>query len=252
MKSLKIALIGYGRMGRIIEEIALSRGHQVVATIDSKDSPLWQSSTLATADIAIEFTSPSVAASNCSTLLDMGIPVVSGTTGWNDELTSLIERVKTDHSLSFFWASNFSIGVNLFFALNRQLARVMNSIMEYHVSIEETHHKHKLDAPSGTAITLAEEIIEEMPEKYKGWALTPNSASIEENILPISSTRLGEVPGIHTARYTSPVDVIELKHEAFGRQGFALGALMAAEFLAERKGFYTMQDMMALFIKKSC
>ena len=241
MQGLKIVLIGYGKMGHVIEEIAQARGHQIVLTIDRGKEALFDDPRFASSDVAIEFTAPAMAFDNCLRAIERGIPVVSGTTGWTDRQPELRARCEAGEG-TVFWSSNFSIGVNLFLQINRRVAALMQVAPNYHLSMDETHHIHKLDAPSGTAITLAEAILSERPE-LKGWELTEEAHA---ELLPITAHREGEVPGIHTVTYTSEVDRIVLTHEAFGRQGFALGAVLAAEFAHTHQGWLTMDDMLQL------
>ena len=241
MQGLKIVLIGYGKMGHVIEEIAQARGHQIVLTIDRGEEARFDDPRFTSADVAIEFTAPAMAYDNCLRTIERGIPVVSGTTGWSDRHSELRARCEAGEG-TVFWSSNFSIGVNLFLQINRRVAALMQAAPNYHLSLDETHHIHKLDAPSGTAITLAETILAERPE-LKGWELTEEAHA---DLLPITAHREGEVPGIHTVTYTSEVDRIILTHEAFGRQGFALGAVLAAEFARTHKGWLTMDDMLQL------
>lgn len=236
---MKIALIGYGKMGHEIEKIALSRGHEVVCAIDINEEYKFESEAFKSADVAIEFTSPESAFNNYKKAFQAHIPVVSGTTGWLEKLDE-IKKACAEEGQTFFYASNFSMGVNLFFAFNKYIAKVMSKFTDYDVHIEETHHIHKLDAPSGTAITLAEGVIENIDKKKK-WVLEkPESA----NDLVIQSFREGEVPGIHTVTYNSEVDTISITHDAKSRKGFALGAVLAAEFTKDKKGFLGMEDML--------
>lgn len=237
---MKIALIGYGKMGREIERIARDRGHEIVATIDMNEVEKFHSDEFKSADVAIEFTSPVSAFQNYMHAFEAGVPVVSGTTGWLDRIDQIKEACEKEGK-TFFYASNFSLGVNLFFALNNYLAQLMNRFSDYNVRIEETHHIHKLDAPSGTAITLAEGILEKV-ERKKEWSLDKKEA----DTLHIESIREGEVPGIHTVVYESPVDSIRLTHDAKSREGFALGAVLAAEFTKGKKGFLGMEDLLNL------
>lgn len=236
---MKIALIGYGKMGHEIEKIALNRGHEVVCTIDINEDDKFESPEFKSADVAIEFTSPQSAYNNYKRAFAANVPVVSGTTGWLEHIDE-IKKECTDNGKTFFYASNFSLGVNLFFALNKKLAKMMNQFKDYDVRMEETHHIHKLDAPSGTAITLAEGVLENIDAK-KEWTL--DEAKSESDLL-ITSFRKGEVPGIHTVIYESEVDSIQITHDAKSRQGFALGAVMAAEFTNGKKGFLGMEDML--------
>lgn len=236
---MKIALIGYGKMGKAIEQIAISRGHEIVSIIDINNPGGFSSDAFKSANIAIEFTTPDTAFSNYLKAFEAGIPVVSGTTGWLDKLET-IKELCAKEGKTFFYASNFSIGVNVFFALNKHLAKIMNNFPAYDVKLTETHHIHKLDAPSGTAITLAEGILENVERKNR-WTLDKEEQATD---LPIYAIREGEVPGIHEIVYDSEVDYISIKHDAKSRQGFALGAVVAAEFTAERKGFLGMEDML--------
>ena len=236
---MKIALIGYGKMGKTIEQIAISRGHEIVAHIDIDNQQDFDSKEFKSADIAIEFTAPSVAVENYRRAFNAGVSVVSGTTGW----TARMEEVKSwckEKDLAFFWTSNFSLGVNIFFAMNKYLAKIMNEFTEYEVDITETHHIHKLDAPSATAITLADGIIENLDRK-SSWELDKAS---KDNKIGIKAIREGEVPGIHTIRYESDVDSITITHDAKSRAGLALGAVVAAEFTYRKKGCLGMSDML--------
>src|SRR5690554_3201606 len=242
---MKIALIGYGKMGREIERIARDRGHEIVATIDMNEEEKFHSDEFKSADVAIEFTSPASAFQNYIHAFEAGVPVVSGTTGWLDRIDQIKEACEKEGK-TFFYASNFSLGVNLFFALNNYLAGLMNRFNDYNVRIEEIHHIHKLDAPSGTAITIAEGIIENNDSKTS-W-VNELVGSTEELIpkkdeLLIESLRIEEVPGTHTVLYSSEVDQIEFKHTAHNRDGFALGAVVAAEWLKGKKGFYQVTDI---------
>lgn len=232
---MKIALLGYGKMGKTIETIATQRGHEIVIKAD-KDSPDYD---ITSVDIAIEFSTPSSAFANISNALLHGIPVVAGTTGWLSDLEKAKEICEQQRT-GFIYASNFSIGVNLFFELNKKLAAMMSPFSQYAVSVEEIHHIHKLDAPSGTAITLAEGIIQESDKTE--WILGQAS----EQQVPITAFREGETPGTHSIFYKSHEDTIEIKHTAHSRQGFALGAVIAAEWLLGKKGFFTMKDVLSL------
>lgn len=230
---MKIALLGYGRMGKEIEKIALQRGHEIVIKA-SGEEPYDISS----ADIAIDFSIPSAAFENITNCFNNAVPVISGTTGWLDKYDDAIALCKEKNG-AFIYASNFSLGVNIFFELNQQLAKMMDALQDYQVSIEEIHHTKKLDAPSGTAITLAEGIIEGSAKST--WSL--DGESTQENI-PITAVRTPDVPGTHTITYQSDVDTIDIKHTAHNRQGFALGAVVAAEWLLGKKGIYTMKDVL--------
>ena len=235
---MKIALIGYGKMGKTIEQIAIARGHEIVARIDIDNQQDFESEEFKSADVAIEFSQPQSAMENYRRAFAAGVKVVSGTTGWLESMPEVKEACANGNT--FFYSSNYSLGVNIFFALNKYLAKIMNSFANYEVSMEETHHIHKLDAPSGTAITLAEGIIENISRK-EGWVegVEPNAQQIG-----ITSFRRDEVPGIHTIKYESDVDTITITHDAKSRAGFALGAVVAAEFIKDKTGFITMQDML--------
>lgn len=235
---MKIALIGYGKMGKTIEQIALSRGHQIVSIVDISNPEEIYSDNFKSADVAIEFTIPANAFNNYMKCFEANVPVVSGTTGWLERIGEIKEMCAKEGK-TFFYASNFSIGVNIFFALNKYLAKIMNNFPDYSVGMTETHHIHKLDAPSGTAITLAEGIIENIDRKDR-WTL---ETAEQPTDLPIHAIREGEVPGIHEVTYESDVDYISIKHDAKSRAGFALGAVVAAEFTAGKKGFLGMNDM---------
>ncbi|WP_339735125.1 4-hydroxy-tetrahydrodipicolinate reductase [uncultured Sunxiuqinia sp.] len=238
---MKIALIGYGRMGQAIEAIAKERGHEIVLTIDVENQHDLTKENLRKVDVAIEFTIPASALDNYKTCFASGVPVVSGTTGWLDRKAEVLDEMKK-HQGTFFYASNFSLGVNLFFALNKKLAELMKVRPEYNISMEEVHHTKKLDAPSGTAITLAEDLFEIHPGK-KSWTLdTPKS----DDEMHIEAIREGDVPGIHRIKYESDIDYIEIEHSAKSRQGFALGAVLAAEFSADKKGLISMNDLLNL------
>jgi 4-hydroxy-tetrahydrodipicolinate reductase len=238
---MKIALLGYGKMGRAIEAIALQEGDEVILKIDADNTDALTPEAIVNADVAIEFSRPESAFDNIRLCLENAVPVVSGTTGWLDRF----EEAKTVCAQSggaFFYASNFSIGVNIFFAVNRMLAKMMGQQPGYEVSMEETHHIHKLDAPSGTAITLANDIIENMPGK-KNWL---EGDTNDESVVPIQSFREGEVPGTHVITYDSPIDSIRIEHEAHSREGFARGALQAARWLVGKQGVFGMEDMLGL------
>ena len=238
IEQMKIALIGYGKMGHAIEQIALQRGHEIGSVIDVNNQEDFTSDAFKSADVAIEFSMPAVAMDNYRRAFAAGVPVVSGTTGWLEHLPEIKEACKAGQT--FFYASNFSLGVNIFFALNKYLAKIMNDFPAYDVRMVETHHVHKLDAPSGTAITLAEGLIDNIERKNK-WVEGKEPA---EDEIGICSVREGEVPGIHTVIYESDVDTISITHDAKSRMGFALGAVIAAEFTCGKKGFLTMQDML--------
>jgi 4-hydroxy-tetrahydrodipicolinate reductase len=233
---MKILLIGYGKMGKIIEGIALNRGHEIVGKIDVGDN---FSSFDKQADVAIEFTQPEAVVTNLKTCFDKGIPVACGTTGWLAH-KSEIENYCIEKNGTFFYASNYSLGVNLFFKLNQLLAQMMDRYPQYSVSIDETHHTQKKDAPSGTAITLAEGVIKNL-ERKKEWKL---GASDKLEALSINSFRIDPAPGTHTVKYQSAIDDLEITHTAHSREGFALGAVLVAEWLADKKGVLTMDDFL--------
>ena len=241
---MKIAIIGYGKMGRFIEQIAIQRGHTIVSTIDINNTADFQSAGFRSADVAIEFSTPPVAFDNIQQCFTNGIPVVSGTTGWTNRLDEIIKQCD-EEGKTFFYASNFSIGVNIFFAVNNYLAKLMNKYPEYDVDLTEIHHIHKLDAPSGTAITLAEGILNEIYRK-KSWRLACEGETFNPDELNITALREHETPGTHEVRYDSSVDAITIRHEAKSRAGFAFGAVLAAEFTAGKKGFYTMKDLLVI------
>lgn len=248
---MKIALIGHGKMGQMIEQIARNRGHEIVSIIDVNNQEDFDSAAFASADVAIEFTAPHVAWGNIQRAWAAGVKVVSGSTGWIGEHQAEVEAA-CQAGKTLFWASNFSIGVAIFQHINKQLARVMNRFATYGVTMEETHHIHKLDSPSGTAITLAETIIAEV-DRLNSWeegvVTQPDgsrvgSTAVADDVLRIDAVRRGEVPGIHTIFYDSEVDSITLTHDAHSREGFALGAVVAAEFVAEKQGLLGMKDLM--------
>jgi 4-hydroxy-tetrahydrodipicolinate reductase len=248
---MKIALIGYGKMGRMIEEIALSRGHEIVCRIDVDNQQDFQSEAFRSADVAIEFTAPAVAYGNVQRCFEAGVKVVSGSTGWMADHAEEVRRQCLEDGKTLFWSSNFSVGVYLFGAINRYLAKLMNNFPQYDVRMEEVHHIHKLDHPSGTAITLAEQILDEV-ERKDSWSLgtltQPDGSVVDEhtpaaNELGIDSIRRGEVPGIHSITWNSEADSITITHDAHSRRGFALGAVLAAEYTAQHSGLLTMDDM---------
>lgn len=236
---MKILLLGYGKMGKTIEQIALNRGHEIAGRIDVNNRADLDALGKEDVDVAIEFSSPEAALDNVRDCLKRGWPVVCGTTGWLEHRTEIEELCRQQHG-AFFYASNYSIGVNLFFRLNKMLARFMKGYPSYHVSMTEVHHTEKKDAPSGTAITLAEGIIEQIPTK-KRWV---NDADSQPDAVVIESLREGTVPGTHVVRYDSDVDTIEIKHVAYSRQGFALGALTAGEWLVGKEGVFGMEDLL--------
>ena len=236
---MNIAIIGYGRMGHEIETIARERGHLIQLIVDKDNVSDLNKENLGRVNVAIEFSSPATAFINVSTCLNEGIPVVSGTTGWSNDIEK-VKEICLRKGTSFIHSTNFSIGVNILFRLNAELARLAGSQNEYKVLIEEIHHTKKLDAPSGTAITLAGGIVENC-NKYKGWTFENNQT---EGFVPVRSVREGMVPGTHIISWESDSDIISIKHEAKNRKGFALGAVIAAEFVRNRKGVFTMSDVL--------
>lgn len=236
---MNLALIGYGKMGKEIETIAVSRGHKINLKIDINNPQDLTIENLQKCDAAIEFTIPDSAVNNYNICFEAGIPVVSGTTGWLDKKEEVVKHC-TEMNGTFFYASNFSLGVNLFFEINRKLAELMANRPEYNVEMTEVHHTQKLDAPSGTAISLAEDILEKLPGKTS-WV---NDKTPAENELNIKSERRGEVPGIHTIKYESEVDYIEITHDAKNRKGLAFGAVLAAEYCLDHKGILTMKKLL--------
>ena len=248
---MNIALIGYGKMGHMIESIALERGHKIVSIIDIDNQQDFDSPEFASADVAIEFTSPTAAYANYLRAFKAGVKVVSGSTGWMKEHGDDVRRMCSEEGKTLFWASNFSIGVAIFSAVNRYLAKIMNGFAQYGVHMEETHHVHKLDAPSGTAITLAEDIVAAIDRK-SSWVkgeqhLADGTVSGTNDVRPdelaIESIRRDEVPGIHSVIYDSEADSITITHDAHSRKGFALGAVLAAEYTKEHSGLLTIGDM---------
>lgn len=231
---MKIALLGYGKMGQVIEQIALERGHTIV--LKKSDGGTFDG--LENADVAIDFSVPDSAVSHITECLNRDIPIVSGTTGWLDDYYKMASLC-LDKKGSFIYSSNYSLGVNIFFELNRQLAKMMQNVKQYNVSLEEIHHTQKLDAPSGTAISLANDIIKN--SDYAEWSLTK-----ENNNLFIDAKRIENVPGTHSVFYDSKVDQIEIKHTAHSREGFAIGAIIAAEWIKDRKGLHSMKDVIGV------
>jgi 4-hydroxy-tetrahydrodipicolinate reductase len=238
---MKIALIGYGKMGKAIEEIAAQKGHNIVLKISSQNTEDLTIENLKKADVAIEFTNPQSAINNIKKSLNAGIPIVSGSTGWLQQWDE-VESYCNEKKGALLYASNFSIGVNLFFELNTYLAKLMVAYPDYNVMLEEIHHTQKKDSPSGTAITLAEQIMKHITSK-KRWV---NKESNSKEELSIVSKRIDPAPGTHTIKYTSSIDDIEITHTAHNRRGFASGAVLAAEFLHDKKGIYTMKDVLHL------
>ena len=235
---MKIALLGYGKMGKEIESIALQRNHSIVLKVDESNADTFSVEALQNADIAIEFSTPHTVIKNITKCFEAQVPIIVGTTGWYDHFSE-IEKKCADKNGTLFYASNFSLGVNLFMKVNSYLAEIMNKYETYNVEMEEIHHIHKLDKPSGTAITLANQIIEKLDRKTN-WSISEK----ENTTLFIKDKREGEVPGTHIIKYTSEVDDIEIMHKAHNRRGFALGAVIAAEFLKGKKGIFTMNDLL--------
>lgn len=235
---MKVAIIGYGKMGHEIEQVLLQRGHTVALIIDQNNAGDLNAENLADIDVAIEFTTPDTAYTNVRTCIECGTPVVSGTTGWHDRLEEL-QALCREKDSTMIWSSNYSLGVNITFRINRYLAELMNRFDAYNVSMEEIHHTQKKDAPSGTAISLANDILERVERKDK-WV---NEPTTDANAIEITSLREGTVPGTHTVTYTSEDDKIEIKHTLFSRRALALGAVVAAEFVAPRKGVFTIDDL---------
>ncbi|TPN85279.1 4-hydroxy-tetrahydrodipicolinate reductase [Aquimarina algicola] len=232
---MKIALLGYGKMGKTIEKIAIERNHTIVLKVDKED----HNYDIAEADVAIDFSIPSAAVQNITKCITAGVPIVSGTTGWLAQYDEMVSLCKEKNG-AFIYASNFSLGVNLFFELNKKLAKMMSPVEGYEPSMEEIHHTEKLDAPSGTAITLAEDIIDHTSKT--SWKLDQG----DKYAIPIAAKRIENVPGTHTVTYSSIVDDIEIKHTAHNRDGFALGAVVAAEWLQNKNGVYSMKDVLGL------
>ena len=231
---MNIALLGYGKMGKTIEKIAIERGHSIVLTIDKDDHDY----DITKADVAIDFSIPTVAFNNISNCINNQVPVISGTTGWLQDYDKAVALCKEKQG-TFIYASNFSLGVNIFFELNKTLAKMMSNLKQYNVSLEEIHHTQKLDAPSGTAISLANGIIAEH-DGYEQWKLDENA----ENTIPIVAKRIEDVPGTHTVTYQSSVDTITIEHKAHNRLGFALGAVIAAEWIIGKTGVFTMNNVL--------
>lgn len=248
---MKIALIGYGKMGKMIEQIALSRGHEIVSIIDIDNQDDFDSPAFASADVAIEFTAPHVAYGNYLRAWKHNVKIVSGSTGWLKEHGDDVRRACAEEGKTLFWASNYSIGVAIFSAVNKYLANIMNRFAQYDVEETEVHHIHKLDHPSGTGITLAEQIVERLDRKsdwQMGTLTQPDGTvvpaeNLDEGKLTINSVRRGEVPGIHSITWNSEADQITITHDAHSRQGFALGAVLAAEYTAGHRGLLTIDDM---------
>ena len=248
---MNIALIGYGKMGKMIESICKERGHKIVSIIDIDNQQDFDSPEFASADVAIEFTSPTAAYGNYLRAFKAGVKVVSGSTGWMKDHGDDVRRMCTEEGKTLFWASNFSIGVAIFSAVNRYLAKIMNQFPQYNVHMEETHHIHKLDAPSGTAITLAEEIMNDLDrktswvkgEQHLADGTVEGTNNVAADQLAIESIRRDEVPGIHSIIYDSEADCINITHDAHSRKGFALGAVLAAEYTQQHSGLLTTSDL---------
>ena len=237
---MNIALFGYGKMGKEIEAIAVKRGHAITARVDSKNPK--ESFDYSDTDVIIEFSRPEFAADNIRFAVDRSIPIIVGTTGWYDDLEEL-EAYRKSKNGAVLHATNFSVGVNAFFAVNRYLAKIMNDLDEYSAEVVEIHHTEKLDAPSGTGISLTEQIIENH-NRYSSWQNDKAEMVTGENVIPIESLRLPKVPGTHEVKYSSEIDTIEIKHTAHNRKGFALGSVMAGEWLVGKTGMFTMQDVL--------
>ena len=237
---MNIAIIGYGKMGKVIEEIAIKRGHTIVLKISSSNAHELTTENLKKADAAIEMTQPEAAKNNVLLCLEAGVPVTSGTTGWNTEIPEA-HKAAQNNNTAFLYASNYSVGVNIFFELNQALAKLMNGHGDYDVKMTEIHHTQKKDSPSGTAITLANQVIDNLSRKTK-WS----EEETGDDILHITALREEGVPGTHTVTYTSAIDDIEITHTAHNRTGFALGAVLAAEFIAGKKGVFTMKDVLGI------
>ena len=236
---MRITIIGYGRMGHEVERIAIKRGHEIVLKIDKDNTEDFDSDLFVKSNAAIEFTTPATAYENITGCIHRGVPLVSGTTGWTSQLPQVKDLVASK-GVSFLYASNFSIGVNILFRLNRKLAAIMNGLPDYDVEMGEIHHIMKKDSPSGTAISLAEDIINEC-ERYESWH--PDEPGNEGSIR-INSKRIGQVTGTHKIKWNSDIDAISLEHKSHSRQGFALGAVIAAEFIQNKKGVFTMNDLL--------
>ena len=240
---MNIVLAGYGKMGQMVESIAIERGHDVILKIDVDNLDDFNPAKLEKACVVIEFTKPETAFDNVIRCIECGVPIVSGTTGWYARLEEA-KKFCIERNGSMLCTSNFSLGVNIFFEINRQLARIMNRFPEYSANIEETHHTQKLDAPSGTAITLAEDVINEI-DRIEKWKLADDDSG-NHAVLPIQAIRKDNIPGTHSVKYSSAIDDIEIIHTARNRKGFALGAVLAAEYIYERKGVFTMRDLLEI------
>lgn len=240
---MKIAIIGYGRMGKTVERLALKHGDTITCRIDVDNTDEFNSEAFRSSDVAIEFSIPATARENVMRALRAGVPVVSGTTGWKDSLPEVEEECKKLGG-SLMWSSNFSVGVNIFMAVNRRLTRIMSAFPSYRPHIVETHHIHKLDHPSGTAVTLADDIVELDPG-FTGWQETDDHEQLPDNLLPVNYIRVGEVPGIHTVTWNSDVDDITITHTAKSRDGFAKGAILAARWLVSHPGVRNFKEMLS-------
>ncbi len=244
---MKIAIIGYGKMGHAIERVALSRGHEIVATIDVDNRDDIESEAFRQADIAIEFTTPATAEDNCLRAFRSGVGVVCGSTGWADSRLDEARAEARRLGMSFMWSSNYSLGVNIFFRINSELAAMMARLDQYKPSVSETHHVHKLDHPSGTAVTLAKEIVAKSEGRLTAWSETERG----DEIVAVESERRGEVPGIHTIEWDSPVDTITITHSAKSRDGFALGAVIAAEWVVANPGVHTIDELLEALVSNA-
>lgn len=233
---MKIALLGYGKMGKVIEQVALQRGHSIVLKTNRNTTEI----NLSEADVSIDFSLPSVAVKNISTSIQQNTPIISGTTGWLNQYQEILDLCEKENG-AFIYGSNFSLGVNIFFELNKKLSKMMHQFNQYNIDIEEIHHTKKLDAPSGTAISLANDILND--SEKNGWTLSPETS---ENKIEITAKRIENVPGTHTVKYSNTVDSIEIKHTAHNRDGFALGAVIAAEWIIGKKGVFSMKDVLDL------
>ncbi len=244
---MKIAIIGYGKMGHAIERVALTRGHEIVATIDVDNRDDIESEAFREADIAIEFTTPATAEENCLRAFRAGVGVVCGSTGWADSRLDEARAEARRLGVSFMWSSNYSLGVNIFFRINSELAAMMARLDQYKPSVSETHHVHKLDHPSGTAVTLAKEIVAKSEGRLTAWSETERG----DEIVAVESERRGEVPGIHTIEWDSPVDTITITHSAKSRDGFALGAVIAAEWVVANPGVHTIDELLEALVSNA-
>lgn len=240
---MRIALLGYGKMGKMVERLAVERGHEIVLTVDGCNRFQVTAGQLRQAEVAVEFSTPVAAVDNYKWCFENEVPVVSGTTGWLERWDEVVEECRRKKG-GFFYASNFSIGVNLFFRLNKYLVRLMNNFNDYKIFVEETHHIYKLDAPSGTAVSIAKDILDNH-DGYRNWQLDEGK-EVPEGVLPVTAKRIGDVAGIHAVTYKSAVDEIEIRHSALSREGFARGAVLAAEFLKGKSGVWGMEDMLKL------